>query len=261
MKVHLVAVRGLRLLPRPMSLPQAMRRRRHRLVSPPATLCTRSWIYWPRSVALLTSRRRARGLVSRPARLSRTLHQVPSPTISLPAHPQANVMSTVPPPVVHGHVRRPPRVAPRTFVPPPPRPPPLPPPPLPIFDAEAFQRAVSSNDVAAVRALLAVEWADSDWITEHVDSAIDAAAERGNLPLLEALLANPDAHSELDEALEIAARNDNNGSRRCLSTGQTPMPRGTSAWTAPSTGTAACYGCYGYMAVVKTSCGVPSLGR
>ena len=55
-----------------------------------------------------------------------------------------------------------------------------------------------------------MEWDDSDWIKEHVDPAIDAAAERGNLPLLEALLANPDAHSDLDEALEIAARSDNN---------------------------------------------------
>ena len=120
-------------------------------------------------------------------------------------------MSAITPVEVHGPpVRRPPRVAPRTFAPPPPRPPPLLPPPLPIFDAEAFQRAVSSNNVAAVCVLLAVQWADSDWITEHVDSAIDAAAERGNLQLLEALLANPDAHSELDEALEIAARNDNN---------------------------------------------------
>ena len=97
MKVYPVPVSGLRLLPRVMSLQRNMRRRRHRLVSPPATLCTRSWIYWPRSVALLTSRRRARGLVSRPARLSRTLRQVPKPTICPPAHPQANAMSTLTP--------------------------------------------------------------------------------------------------------------------------------------------------------------------
>ena len=120
-------------------------------------------------------------------------------------------MSAITPVEVRGPpVRRPPRVAPRTFAPLPPRLPPPPPPQLPIFDAEAFQRAVSSNDVAAVRALLAAEWDDSDWIAEHVDSAIDAAAERGNLQLLEALLANPDAYSELEAALEGAARNDNN---------------------------------------------------
>ena len=120
-------------------------------------------------------------------------------------------MSTLTPSDIRAPLlRRPPRVAPRTFAPPPPRPPPPPPPPLPIFDAEAFQRAVSSGDAASVRALLAMEWNDSDWIAEHVDPAIDAAAERGNLPLLEALLANPDAHSDLDEALEIAARSDNN---------------------------------------------------